>query len=441
MLQLDVAITSEVAAGRYDSFRVSLPPSESIFTLRLALTALTGRLSVFAACHAAPNATHHQWAADSAPDSPLHALLDVSSAEAQDEGCAGGTFYVSVFGGAAGGAFSLLASLPSDLGSAPLLLPGVPATGQTSFRQFRYFYVRPGQAFEGILLGAACPQGGNVDLYVGTSFEARPTVDEATGNVSSFVAGDAIPGASSESLSLSSGFVQSLCAGRPACYLVVGVLGTGGRPRDGQPMQPFSFTLMAALQDGTARLQDGVPQRGWVARHSFAYYSFPVSQPQTDVTVSVTAAGEGDPDIYVGLGFHPSRSNFTFSSSTFGQDTLTVQWGDLQQRGCSPDPSLGRVCRLFVGVYGWTNVSFSVVATHDAGFAAPTLLLDGQVTLTLTLPLILILTLSLTLTPRCWWTARHNQARWQPLAIATTSSLLRPTRRAGTRWRFPRVWP
>ena len=76
--------------------------------------------------------------------------------------------------------------------------------------------------------------------------------------------------------------------------------------------------------------------------------------------------------------YHPSETNFTWHQSQFGADTLTLQyWQIEEQGGCQPDP--GRVnggCDLYIGVFGWENSSFTILASVDEGFQAPTALLD-----------------------------------------------------------------
>ena len=73
---------------------------------------------------------------------------------------------------------------------------------------------------------------------------------------------------------------------------------------------------------------------------------------------------------------HPSRSNFTWYQSKFGADTLTLQWSEISKR-CVPRPTvIGGDCDIYIGVFGWQNTSFTVMANVDEGFRSPITLID-----------------------------------------------------------------
>jgi hypothetical protein len=73
---------------------------------------------------------------------------------------------------------------------------------------------------------------------------------------------------------------------------------------------------------------------------------------------------------------HPSRDNFTWFQSKFGADSITLQYGDMSKH-CVPRPAVvGGDCDIFIGVYGWMNTSFTVMATVDEGFRSPITLID-----------------------------------------------------------------
>lgn len=58
-------------------------------------------------------------------------------------------------------------------------------------------------------------------------------------------------------------------------------------------------------------------------------------------------------------------------------DTLTIQSAALKEH-CTPNPALGLGCDLGIGVYGWSNTSFSIVATLNRGWASPVDLTPGR---------------------------------------------------------------
>jgi hypothetical protein len=73
---------------------------------------------------------------------------------------------------------------------------------------------------------------------------------------------------------------------------------------------------------------------------------------------------------------HPTRSNFTWFQSKYGADSITLQYTDMA-RHCVPRPTVtGGDCDIYIGVYGWQNTSFTVLASVDEGFRSPITLLD-----------------------------------------------------------------
>lgn len=73
--------------------------------------------------------------------------------------------------------------------------------------------------------------------------------------------------------------------------------------------------------------------------------------------------------------YHPTKNNFTWAQALFGADMTTVQYSDIAKH-CVPNPSTGKACDFFLGVYGWQNSSYSITAKVDDGFLSPTLLID-----------------------------------------------------------------
>jgi hypothetical protein len=62
-------------------------------------------------------------------------------------------------------------------------------------------------------------------------------------------------------------------------------------------------------------------------------------------------------------------------SSAVGQDTITLQASQLSNI-CVPNPATGKHCDFFIGVFGWRNATYSLLAAVNNGFASSTLLLD-----------------------------------------------------------------
>lgn len=73
---------------------------------------------------------------------------------------------------------------------------------------------------------------------------------------------------------------------------------------------------------------------------------------------------------------HPTRSNFTWFQSKYGADSLTLQYSEMAKH-CVPRPTVvGGDCDIFIGVYGWMNTTFTIMATVDEGFRSPVTLID-----------------------------------------------------------------
>lgn len=125
-------------------------------------------------------------------------------------------------------------------------------------------------------------------------------------------------------------------------------------------------------------LQDGVPMRDLVGPRGYEYFKIKVVDPAQDLSISVTPFS-GDPDLFVGTSAnpHPSKNNHTWAARGFGADTLTLQASDMGKY-CTPKPARGLGCDYFVGVYGWTNTSFSILATTRKAWSNPVLLFKGQ---------------------------------------------------------------
>jgi hypothetical protein len=75
---------------------------------------------------------------------------------------------------------------------------------------------------------------------------------------------------------------------------------------------------------------------------------------------------------------HPTRTNYTWYQTKFGADTMSLQYQDIAKH-CVPVPTqVGKDCDIYIGVFGWANTSFTIVATADEGFLSPIVLSDQQ---------------------------------------------------------------
>ena len=114
-----------------------------------------------------------------------------------------------------------------------------------------------------------------------------------------------------------------------------------------------SYTITVTSQMVTGQLQSGIPVFGFVQQYKYVYYFIDVSEDQPNLQISVTSISTGgDPDLYVSKTFlQPNRTAYDWRQSSWGSEELTIQ------------PALRS--KYYIGVYGWSNDSFSITATYN----------------------------------------------------------------------------
>jgi hypothetical protein len=233
-----------------------------------------------------PNTTTAQWTFN--PTTGSGSFLDIPSLAAADKGClrVGAQYYASVRGETAS-SYTIVASLAND-SSASLLTPGHAHSSALTVKSFDYYFVRPASSFEDIRLMATVLQG-DVDIYVSATWDKRPQVNAATGAVTSYVLSSVVSG--SEDMTLNHDWIQSICAKRDSCYIIIGAFCVGGSCR---------YSIQSSVKDATLQLSAGVPRRSHVDAGRLEYFKFTLSQPELDVVVSVTPIS-GDPGLCLQL--------------------------------------------------------------------------------------------------------------------------------------------
>lgn len=133
-------------------------------------------------------------------------------------------------------------------------------------------------------------------------------------------------------------------------------------PRGGMYMvgvfgyQTSGYSLLARTSAIIVSLQDGVPQRGELVAHQYAYYSLFVDRPDKDITVTVTPFS-GDPDLFISTIVHnPTMQNYTWMAMAYRDDSITIP---------RTDPNFCYGCTYYIGVYSFTACSYSILATFD----------------------------------------------------------------------------
>ena len=122
-----------------------------------------------------------------------------------------------------------------------------------------------------------------------------------------------------------------------------------------------NYSLLATTFLGTTILQTGVPQLATLNSGKYTYFVFKARGEPDDIVISVTDLGGGDPDIY--LSIDPTNPRPTlFDNDDYaarnGSDVMIIEKG-------SPAYN-DKDGQYFIGVFGWTDTTFTIVA--DAAF-------------------------------------------------------------------------
>eukprot|EP00598_Pedospumella_elongata_P002386 CAMPEP_0184975878 /NCGR_PEP_ID=MMETSP1098-20130426/6959_1 /TAXON_ID=89044 /ORGANISM="Spumella elongata, Strain CCAP 955/1" /LENGTH=2755 /DNA_ID=CAMNT_0027498653 /DNA_START=79 /DNA_END=8346 /DNA_ORIENTATION=+ len=365
LLQLGSVRTDSVTMSQYKYFRTLVSQSNGLepYTLRFAVTPTAGHVQLFVSCdNMQPNSTDYMWKLT--PDTNS-IYLDVLSLSAVDKGClrSGSQYYASVYGETAS-TFTITASV-LGASNVPMLVPNQAHAAQVAFQHLDYYFVRPGADYNNVRLLATVTQG-DVDIYVSMSWATRPTIDANTGEVKSYVLSSAKSG--DEDMTIDHRWIQKACEKADNCYFIVAVVGA---------MTSSSYSIMTSTPDATLQLTAGVPRQSHVDSGKLEYFKFSITQPELDVVISVTPIN-GDPDMFISMApvRHPTRDNNTWFQSKFGADSITLQYRDTAKH-CVPNPNVaGKHCDVYIGVFGWMNTTFTILANVDEGFRSPVLLLD-----------------------------------------------------------------
>jgi hypothetical protein len=102
----------------------------------------------------------------------------------------------------------------------------------------------------------------------------------------------------------------------------------------------------------TIRLVSGIPATSWTSQNTYKYFQVTMPLYLGALTVTVTPFN-GDPDLYMSISTQePTNQDYDWVSMAYGADHLTVDYTmDNFQTG-----------EYYIGVYGWTNTSFTITA-------------------------------------------------------------------------------
>ena len=202
--------------------------------------------------------------------------------------------------------------------------------------------------------------GENPDLYVsaGGTAHSDGACDEGAACWSSAQVGDdmlEIPGAAAE-------------ACREPCQWSLLVVAHG---------QGVSLTLLATVQgspeeSALTTLQEGVALRARAPSGQYTFFRFDVARADTSAKVALTVFS-GDPDLYCSFEVsRPTQANHSYASTGSGDEVVRISHLDPRMRPFC----LSLPCTLYIGVLGYTNATFSVLASLRDDRVLR--LLDGQ---------------------------------------------------------------
>jgi hypothetical protein len=87
------------------------------------------------------------------------------------------------------------------------------------------------------------------------------------------------------------------------------------------------------------RLLDGVAFHEDLTANQYEYFMFMVPVRTHDITVTVTALGRGDPDLYMSTtNSRPSMTNNMWAARSYTSDAITVAHGDTRLPTTTPYP-------------------------------------------------------------------------------------------------------
>eukprot|EP00457_Paulinella_chromatophora_P000023 gb/GEZN01000023.1/.p1 GENE.gb/GEZN01000023.1/~~gb/GEZN01000023.1/.p1 ORF type:complete len:3002 (+),score=452.29 gb/GEZN01000023.1/:3365-12370(+) len=237
--------------------------------------------------------------------------------------------------------------LSFSLDTPVVLSLGVPQTGLVPHQGYRFFSLTthalfpPSQQDRAPLSFVLTPHLGSVDLYVGLG------QDGALLSNAQYTWRGNNPGEGSDQLTLSVLSHPPLCL-NTTCSYTLAVFG----------LADCSFSISAGRQGGNtaafAVLREGVPVTDAVGQGEYAYFRFTTPSSNLSQIPFVLALTElsGDPDLFAAPAAvhpYPTALNNTYSSKSFGSDSLVVL--------SEPDTEWS------VGVFAFLSARFTMVAS------------------------------------------------------------------------------
>jgi hypothetical protein len=376
MLTLASPLQGDIANGTYEYY-TSLFDSTfgASAKFHLTLTAQSGHIEAYLSCvNPFPSATSFEWKLDTDESSQTA----IQALDLIDHKCGSGSphIYISVFGKTLA-TYQILAELLLDTeDSAITLLPSISTRSSVGEGQMRYFFCRPGPAWDDAQISLTLIHG-SVELYISQTWDERALFDRESNAVAPYLLKSARHSVAGGYISIDHQTMSGICTGRDFCYFVVAVLGRSAGTFSDGGVSGSSFDITLSYTDSQIVLSSGVPTRRVVHQGREDYFMYQVTNPDADVIVSLTAFS-GDPDAFLSQSNkHPSLINSTWRIMSIGSDSLTIQATNLNSI-CRPLPQSHKYCPLFITVSGYHNSSYSLMVSMDEGFVSPMILVEGQ---------------------------------------------------------------
>jgi len=246
--------------------------------------------------------------------------------------CSAGTckIYIGFFG-ITKSEFSITASSTK---STVRLQPGIPIDSSIAAKKYSYFRV-PVVANNESLSIIVTPISGDPDLYVSRKYifpnRTQPHPD---------------PTMESRARGVDSIYIYP--AEKGTYY--IGVYGySASRFKIVASLEIVNQTSSNATINGPTLL-DGQPQGYRLHSHQWVYFRYIVTEPTQEVSIA-TSNVVGDPDLYVGKDFRPTRTHYTSRSTRYGMDLVALR---------NPEPAT-----YFIGIYAYHPSKFVIMASSQ----------------------------------------------------------------------------
>lgn len=110
------------------------------------------------------------------------------------------------------------------------------------------------------------------------------------------------------------------------------------------------YQISFTMENSILRLQAGVSVTDAVDKNEYSYFSFAMPRGRQSLRIILTPT-IGDPDLFISMiNRHPSLTNSTWRSMSYGSDTVTI----------SPveDVHACTECNYYIAVYGYQASTF-----------------------------------------------------------------------------------